>query len=188
MDVNQPDESLTENRLEALSVQRTLFNKGDFIQLKNILIEVLYPEGEPYISTLATSTRRKSKKMDDNDFSIVLKITATTTEGVKKFLLTGDAPIKVEDQLLKEYCIMKDNCPELQSNILKLGHHGSKNSSSARFLENVSPDEVVISASKDNSYHHPHEQTLNRVYDQRRKKPLLIRETFREGYITYVLD
>lgn len=188
MDVDQADESATENRLEQLNIPRTLINAGDLITLNNISIEVLYPEGEPYIATLSTSTKKRSKKLDDNDFSIVVKVTATTSTGVKTFLLTGDAPIKVEDQIIHAYCIEKNMCPILDSDILKLGHHGSRNSSSARFLELVSPDQVVVSASKDNSYHHPHEQTMQRVYDQRRKKPLLIRETLREGNISYLLD
>ncbi len=188
MDVDQADESATENRLEQLNIPRTLINTGDLITLNNISIQVLYPEGEPYLATLATSTKKKSKKLDDNDFSIVVKVIATTSAGVKTFLLTGDSPIKVEDQLIKNYCTEKDMCWPLRSNVLKLGHHGSRNSSSARFLDIVSPDEVVVSASKDNSYHHPHEETMQRVYEQRRKKPLLIRETLREGNITYLLD
>lgn len=188
MEVDQQDESATENRLEQLNIPRTLFNAGDIMYLKNISIQVLYPEGEPYLATLATSTKKKPKKLDDNDFSIVVKIIATTTEGVKTFLLTGDAPIKVEDGLIKEYCPEKNICPLLQSNVLKLGHHGSRNSTSQQFLDLVSPDEVVVSASKDNSYNHPHEQTMQRVYEQRRKKSLLIRETFREGNIVYELD
>ncbi|MEN9604617.1 MAG: hypothetical protein RJB39_302 [Candidatus Parcubacteria bacterium] len=188
MDVDQPDESATENRLEALTIPRTHIAAGDTIYMNDISIQILYPEGEPYLTTLSTTTKKKPKRLDDNNFSIVVKIIATTTAGVKTFLLTGDAPIKVENELIKKYCPQKDVCWPLRSNILKLGHHGSRNSSSEQFLDLVSPDEVVISAGKDNSYHHPHEETMQRVYDQRRKKPLLIRETFREGNILYKLD
>lgn len=109
----------------------------------------------------------------------------TTT---KTFLLTGDAPAKVEYELIKKYCPDKASCPKLESDVLKLGHHGSRTSSSQAFLGRVSPLEVIISAAKNNSYNHPHEEVMNRLYEQRRKKPLLIRETFREGNVVYYLE
>ena len=47
----------------------------------------------------------------------------------------------------------------MDSDILKVGHHGSKTSSAKEFIEEVSPEIAVISAGKDNPYHHPHQET-----------------------------
>lgn len=184
MDVNQKDESATENRLEGLSIQRRMIKTGDILLLEDMGLEILFPSENLYLAT--SSQPKGKKKLDDNDFSIVAKLTISGTT-TKTFLLTGDAPSKVEYELIKKYCPEKISCPKLESNILKLGHHGSRNSSTQVFLNRVSPDEVVVSASKDNSYKHPHEETMNRVYEQRSKKPLMIRETSREGNIVFKL-
>jgi hypothetical protein len=49
----------------------------------------------------------------------------------------------------------------LQANIIKLGHHGSRTSSAPEFIEKVSPEFAIISAGLDNSYGHPHQETLD---------------------------
>ncbi len=192
LDVNQKDESPTENQLEALSFKKRRIQTGDHFDVGMYAIDVLFPDQNMYVATSTLSTLNKKKKLDDNQFSIVVKVTASSSTS---FLLTGDAPIKVEDLLVKKLCPMKGFKPGsqkqdcvLDADILKLCHHGSKTSSSALFLQTVSPDEVVISASKDNSYGHPHKEVMSRVYDQKRKKPLLIRETFREGNVVYIFE
>ena len=50
-----------------------------------------------------------------------------------------------------------------QTNVLKVGHHGSSSSSSQRFLEQVKPEVAIIQLGKDNDYFHPHKQVLNRL-------------------------
>ncbi len=52
---------------------------------------------------------------------------------------------------------------ELSAIVLKVGHHGSKTSSGTEFLKAVNPKWAVISVGADNSYGHPHEQTLKRL-------------------------
>lgn len=54
---------------------------------------------------------------------------------------------------------------ELSATVLKVGHHGSKTSSGTEFLKAVNPKWAVISVGADNSYGHPHEQTLKRLED-----------------------
>ena len=54
---------------------------------------------------------------------------------------------------------------ELACDVLKLGHHGSSNASSYRFLRETNPEAVVISCGYDNSYGHPHRETLERIED-----------------------
>ncbi|MES2623491.1 MAG: MBL fold metallo-hydrolase [Patescibacteria group bacterium] len=172
MDIDQGDETLTENRLEAMNILKMDVNTGDLLELKDIRIQILYPNDEPY------GTTTKKGKVDDNLYSVVTKVVSKK----ESFLLTGDAPISVEKKLIAKYEHILD------SDVLKLGHHGSKGSTDQGFLSIVSPDEVVVSAGKDNKYHHPNEETLNRVAEQQRKKPLRIRETFTEGNIIYYLD
>ncbi len=183
LDLNQPDETMMENELEATSIKKRKVITGDVIDLQNIHMEMLYPT-DPYLTEMSTSTKRNSKKpktIDDNIYSIVTKITYTGQDS-KTFLVTGDAPDTVEEKLIQQYS------SGLQSNILKLGHHGSRSSSASNFLQIVAPDEVVVSAAKNNRYNHPSAETMERVYDQRRKKPLKIRETSVEGNIVYKLE
>lgn len=185
LDLNQPDETMMENELEETTVSRRKFLAGDDIDLQDFHIEILYPTELPYLAEMSTSSKQKSKKtkttVDDNIYSIVTQISYTGTLP-QTFLLTGDASINIEEKLIQQYY------SGLQSNILKLGHHGSKSSTGAKFLDIVAPDEVIVSAAKNNRYNHPSSETMERVYDQRRKKPLKIRETSVEGNIVYKLE
>jgi beta-lactamase superfamily II metal-dependent hydrolase len=177
LDIDQGEESATENRLEKVANSKRDIEAGDSFYLGSIHVETLFPIGKPY-----QKKPTKGKKVDDNDFSLVTRISINLDHGTTSFMLTGDAPQKAEQ------LIIDSGHPELlKADILKLGHHGSKNSSSAKFLSAVSPSEVVVSAGKNNTYHHPNEETLQRVEAQnvQSKKPLLIRETFLEGTIVY---
>lgn len=53
----------------------------------------------------------------------------------------------------------------MKSDVLRVGHHGGKTSSNKEFLESVDPDYSVISLGKDNSYRHPHEETISRLHE-----------------------
>ncbi len=88
-----------------------------------------------------------------NNASIVLRL---DYENVS-FLLTGDIEKSVE-QLLG--VLMPQ---ALDTDILKVGHHGSKTSSSAEFLTAVTPDAAIISAGARNTYGHPHKEVLTRL-------------------------
>lgn len=72
-------------------------------------------------------------------------------------LFTGDSPISIE-----HYLVVK-NSSLLASDILKLGHHGSKTSSSLEYLQAVHPQLALISAGVGNSYGHPHQETLDKL-------------------------
>lgn len=87
---------------------------------------------------------------DLNDTSIVLRLKYGTTS----FLFMGDASSKIESKIANK---------EIQSHVLKVGHHGSKYSSTLSFLKKVSPTYAVISVGKDNSYNHPHDVIINRL-------------------------
>ena len=74
-----------------------------------------------------------------------------------KFLLSGDAPQDVE-----RYTALLEGS-RLESDVLKLGHHGSETSSSKMFLGLTSPRYGVISAGEGNNYGHPDEEVINRL-------------------------
>lgn len=88
---------------------------------------------------------------DMNDASIVLKVSYNDIDT----LLTGDADQQVESQMVQKY--------NVESEILKAGHHGSNTSSSLSFLRAVKPETVILSYGKDNSYGHPHSEVLNNI-------------------------
>lgn len=90
-----------------------------------------------------------------NDYSVGIKF----TNGENSFLLTGDAEELSETQML-------NNGMDLSADVLKLGHHGSSTSSHSNFLDVVDPDYAVISAGVDNSYGHPHVETLQELKDR----------------------
>ena len=89
---------------------------------------------------------------NENDNSIVsyLKL------GNYTFLFMGDASIKVEQDLLKKY-----NLKDID--ILKIGHHGSKTSSSKEFIDRVNPKYSIISVGKNNRYAHPNDEVLDNL-------------------------
>ena len=90
---------------------------------------------------------------DLNDTSIVLRLKYGTTS----FLFTGDASSTIEKNILNK---------EIQSDVLKLGHHGSRYSTSKEFLKKVSPTYAIISVGKNNSYNHPHSEAFKRLNEQ----------------------
>lgn len=90
-----------------------------------------------------------------NNYSLVIKI----DYGESEFLFTGDAEILIEEKLLY-------NNVDIDSDILKVGHHGSRSSSSEAFVKEVSPDIAVISCGTNNKYGHPHAETINTLVEQ----------------------
>lgn len=91
---------------------------------------------------------------EPNDTSIVLRV----DHGENSFLFTGDMEATAEEDLLSAQC-------DLNVDVLKVGHHGSETSSSYVFLREVMPRYGVISCGTGNSYGHPHEAVMSRLYD-----------------------
>jgi len=88
---------------------------------------------------------------DSNDTSIVARLVFNDDS----FLFVGDIPKKIESKLI-------DQNQELDSDILKVAHHGSKTSTSLEFLQAVSPETAVISVGE-NKWGHPAEEVLQRL-------------------------
>ena len=93
---------------------------------------------------------------ETNDTSIVLRV----EHGENSFLFTGDMETAAENDMLDHW----DSDPALfQTDVLKVGHHGSETSTGYRFLHEVSPTYGVISCGKNNTYGHPHEEPMSRL-------------------------
>ena len=118
--------------------------RPESFQWDGVDVDVLWPQVAPdQVAPLAK-----------NNDSLVVRLEF----GDRTFLLPGDAEKQVEYQMLNE------NAPGfLHADVLKVGHHGSKNSSMPEFLGVVSPQIAIISAGEENPYGHPHAELLERL-------------------------
>ena len=91
-----------------------------------------------------------------NNDSLVLRI----HYGRRTFLLPGDAEAQAESNILAE-----NPDGALRADILKIGHHGSKNSTTPEFLAAIRPTLAIISSGSENPYGHPSQQLLDRLSD-----------------------
>jgi competence protein ComEC len=99
--------------------------------------------------------------------------------GANAFMLPGDAEKQAEREILDE------NSPaSLQADVLKVGHHGSKNSTTEEFLEAVHPRVAVISAGENNPYGHPSPELLDRL----QSAGVRILRTDRDGAVHILSD
>ncbi len=110
---------------------------------------------------------------DINDTSIAVKVTYDQTS----FIITGDAGTKVEKQIISDFA-------NLKADVLKCGHHGSSTSNSKKFIQAVAPMFAVVSCELDNSYGHPHFETLKYLSDA----GVAVYRTDYDGDIMFVSD
>lgn len=89
---------------------------------------------------------------DANDYSVGILL----QHGKNRFLFTGDAEEASEADML-------ENGIDLEADVFKASHHGSRTANTEEFLQTVDPDYVVISCGQDNSYGHPHAEVMNRL-------------------------
>lgn len=101
------------------------------------------------------SPLKENPHSNKNDTSIVLYCKM----GSLSWLFTGDLEETGEQLLLKSY-------PNIQADVLKVGHHGSKTSSSEPFLEQLGVKIAIISAGNSNRYGHPHQEVLTRLTEK----------------------
>lgn len=114
------------------------------------------------------------KEYDDlNEYSLVAKLTV----GEKSFLFTGDSSEQAEADMIEAG-------EDLKADVLKIGHHGSSTATTEAFLQAVNPQVAVISCGKDNSYGHPHEETMQRLQE----KAMTIYRTDEDGTILATCD
>jgi competence protein ComEC len=124
-------------------------------------LRILFPDSDP-------------TNMESNTSSIVFQL----LYGSSTFMFTGDSPKSIE-----EYLVLVEG-ESLKSDVLKLGHHGSRTSTSELYLDEVQPKFAIVSAGKDNTYGHPHVEVTDLLFNAR----VQILETVKEGTITMLSD
>ena len=121
------------------NIPNILARKGMKLNLGGgTFLDILFPDRD--VSTFET-----------NDGSVVARLSYGNTS----VMLTGDATTKTERMILQG-----NDKAQFNSTILKVGHHGSRTSTSEEFVKSVSPLYALISDGKDNKYGHPHRDTL----------------------------
>lgn len=108
---------------------------------------------------------------NENDNSLVLLVVINNL----KFLLMGDASIKVEKNLITNYYLS-------DVDVLKVGHHGSKSSSSKEFIDEINPKYAIISVGENNRYNHPSNEVLDNL------KNSIIYRTDKDGTILFKIN
>ena len=139
-------------------VEKVIFNCGEFNDLEQELIKVLDKKKIPYYSCIKELNIGNNKLYflqtkeydNENDNSNVVY---TEINGYK-FMFMGDAGIEKERDILDKYNINNID-------VLKVGHHGSKTSSSEDFINGINPKYSIISVGKNNRYGHPNKEALN---------------------------
>lgn len=138
---HQPDDLLYKiwaDRLSEKNIKATIVKAGD----KFIISDELY-----WLVILADSHHE-----DYNENSLVIRLTYKD----QNFIFMGDLGFEGEEKILSSGM-------DISAKYLKVGHHGSKYSSSLEFLEAVSPEICIIQSGKDNKFGHPHQETLDRL-------------------------
>ena len=148
------------NIVNKIKVKNVIFNNDSYNDLELELINVLDDKDIKYYQNIKTLniTNNTIYFLNDNlydnenDNSNILYFSIYN----KKFLFMGDASIDVEEDLIKKY-----NLENIT--VLKVGHHGSKTSSSKNFIDYINPLLSIISVGRNNRYNHPNMEVLDNL-------------------------
>ncbi|OLP65517.1 hypothetical protein BACPU_16050 [Bacillus pumilus] len=130
--------------------------RGDTLKVGGQHFEVLHPA--------------RNQVTSKNNDSLVLAFTL----GGKRFVLTGDLEQEGERDIIDAY-------PHLRADVLKVGHHGSKGSTSDEWLLHLKPTYALISAGEGNRYQHPHQEVMEKL----NKNKMRVFRTDVDGSVTY---
>ena len=167
------------NLVNNFKVEQVIFNCGEFNELEQNLIKVLTKKKIPYYSCIKELNIDDNKLYflnnkdygSENDNSSVIY----TEINNHKFLFMGDVGVEVEHDLIEKY-----NLQDID--VLKVGHHGSKTSSSKKFIDEVNPKYSIISVGKNNRYGHPNKEVLENLKDSK------IYRTDQDGSIMFKVE
>ncbi len=152
------------NLVNDFKVDNVIFNCGEYNDLENELINVLDKKHIEYYSCIKELNIDEYKLQflntveydNENDNSSVIYLNYNNY----KFLFMGDASTTREKDILEKYNLNNID-------VLKIGHHGSKTSSSKTFIDKISPKYSIISVGKNNRYGHPNDSVLNNLEDSK---------------------
>ena len=150
----------TINLVNNFKVEKVIFNCGPYNDLEQELIKVLNKKKIKYYSCIKELNIDSNKLYflqtkeydNENDNSNVIY---TEINGYK-FMFMGDASVTTEKEILNKY-----NLSDVD--VLKVGHHGSKTSSSKDFINEINPKYSIISVDKNNRYGHPNKEVLDNL-------------------------
>jgi competence protein ComEC len=136
----------------------TTVTYSDFMSLANTHSVVAAQRGDVYVlaedvNFTVLNPVQPSEFSEQNENSVAMRLQI----GGASFLLMGDAEADTEESILVSGL-------EVDSDVLKVGHHGSNSSTTDAFLNAVSPSIAVISAGLNNPYGHPHQETLDKLF------------------------
>ena len=145
-------------------VEKVIFNCGEFNNLETKLIKILKQKNIKYSSCINELNIDKHKLQflntkeyeDENNNSNVIYIKLNGY----KFMFMGDAGIEKENDILNKYNIR-------DIDVLKVGHHGSRTSSSKKFINKINQKYSIISVGENNRYGHPNKDALNILKDSK---------------------
>ena len=148
------------NLVNNFKVEKVIFNCGEYNDLEKELIKLLDKKNIKYYSCISELNIDKNKLYflqtrvydNENDNSNVIY---TELDGYK-FMFMGDASTTAEKEILDKY-----NLSDID--VLKVGHHGSRTSSSKKFINEINPKYGVISVGKNNRYGHPNKEVLEKL-------------------------
>ena len=146
--------------IDNFKVKEVIFNCGSFNDLENELINLLEEKNIKYFSCIdkinvnnTELTFLKTREYNnENDNSSVIY---TNINGYK-FMFMADASTTTEKEILSKY-----NLSDID--VLKVGHHGSRTSSSEEFVNKINPKYSIISVGKNNKFGHPNKEVLNNL-------------------------
>ena len=146
--------------IDKFKVENVIFNCGEFNALEKELIKKLNKRKVNYCYCIKELNIGKYKldflntKVYDNE-NDNSNVIYTEFNGYK-FMFMGDAGIEKEKDILDKYNLANID-------VLKVGHHGSKTSSSKGFIDEIKPKYAIISVGKNNRYGHPNKEVLNNL-------------------------
>ena len=134
-----PTYAVLEKEIAGKNIPRILGKRGQVVDLGGgAYLQILFPD-------------RDVSGLSSNDGSLVMRL----VYGDTSVMLQGDSTAKIE-----HYLVGLDG-GSLKSTILKAGHHGSRTSSTEEYVSAIAPEWVVASSGADNSYGHPHKETVD---------------------------
>ena len=152
------------NLVNNFKVEKVIFNCGPYNDLEQELIKVLDKKKIKYYSCIKELNIDNNKLYflqtkeydNENDNSNVIY---TELNGYK-FMFMGDAGVEKEKDILDKYNLSNID-------VLKVGHHGSKTSSSKELINQINPRYSIISVGKNNRYGHPNKEVLDNLKESK---------------------
>lgn len=146
--------------LDNIKIREIIFNNNEFNELESNLIKIAQAKK---VNIKMGKENNQGKLLNfqflntlnydnENDNSLITYLKYQNYS----FLFMGDASVKVEDNLIKQYQLG-------QVDFLKVGHHGSKTSTSLAFVNMINPKYALISVGRKNKYGHPNKEALENL-------------------------